>query len=236
MKFKEFLNEGIHDKGIFKAIMMGGSSASGKSYVISKIKSGSIEPRLVNTDTWVEFYMKHDPNFNWKKYGDKTKQLTKTQLTNYLNSMLPLWIDGTSANSSAVLRRKGILQSIGYDTGFIFVNTDVETAIKRNEARGRVVDREFLEKSYEESQKLKSYYKTQFHFFKEINNNEGELTDKVILDAYRQTTGFFTSPIQNPIGRDLKTEMLAKGQKYLIETEHYDKSYLSKLVDSWYRN
>jgi hypothetical protein len=235
MKFKDYLNEGIHDKGIFKAIMMGGSSASGKSYVISQITSGQVNPKIVNTDTWVEYYMKFDPKFDWKKYSDKSKHLTKTQLSNYLNSMLPLWVDGTSANSSAVLRRKGILQSIGYDVGFVFVNTGVETAIKRNEARGRTVDRDFLEKSYKESQRLKSYYASEFRFFKEINNDEGELTDKVILKAFKQTTSFFTSDIQNPIGKHLKEEMLEKGWKYLIETDGITKDYLNKLVDSWYR-
>jgi hypothetical protein len=50
MKFNQYLTEGINDKGIFKAIFMGGSSASGKSYVIKQISSGSISPRLVNTD------------------------------------------------------------------------------------------------------------------------------------------------------------------------------------------
>lgn len=50
-EFLKSLNEGINDKGIFKAAFMSGSSAAGKSYVISRITSGSIEPRIVNTDT-----------------------------------------------------------------------------------------------------------------------------------------------------------------------------------------
>jgi len=148
---------------------------------------------------------------------------------------LPLFIDGTSSNSSAILRRKGILSGIGYDVGMIFVDTPVETAIKRNEARGRVVDREFLENSYKETQRLKSYYSTEFKFFKEILNGEGELINKVIIDAYKQTMGFFNSPIQNPIGTHLKEKMLKNGQKYLMETDDYDIDYLMKLVDSWYR-
>lgn len=56
MKFNEWLNnelltEGINDKGIFKCLFLAGSSASGKSYVLKKIKDGQIEPRIVNTDT-----------------------------------------------------------------------------------------------------------------------------------------------------------------------------------------
>lgn len=35
--------------------------------------------------------MKHyDPNINWKDYSSKIKHLTKSQLTQYLNSLLPL--------------------------------------------------------------------------------------------------------------------------------------------------
>jgi len=234
MKFKEYMNEGIHDSGIFKACMFSGSSASGKSYVIKQI-SGGVSPKVVNTDSFTEYHMKFDPEYSWDKYGVKDKQLTKKQLSNYLNSMLPLWIDGTSANSSAVLRRKGILQSLGYDVGMIFVDTPVDIAIKRNESRGRVVDKDFLVASYKESQKLKSYYASQFTPFTEILNGEGELSNKVILSAYKKMNKFFTSPIENPIGLQLKEDMLKNGQKYLIDTDDYDKSYIDKLISSWYR-
>jgi hypothetical protein len=208
---------------------------SGKSFVIKQI-SGGVEPKIVNTDVWTEYYMKYDPQFKWEKYADKTKHLTKAQLINYLNSLLPLWIDGTSSNSSAVLRRKGILQSIGYDCAMIFVDTPVDTAVERNKQRGRTVDREFLEQSYKETQKLKSYYSSEFKWFTEILNGEGELIDKVILSAYKKMNTFFSSPINNPIGRELKDEMLESGQKYLIDRPEYDMNYLKKLVDSWYRS
>ena len=236
IKFKDYITEGIQDTGIFKACFMSGSSASGKSYVIKQI-GGGVSPKIVNTDTWTEFHQKLDPKYSWKEYGVKEKHLTKTQLSLYLNSMLPLWIDGTSSNPSAVLRRAGILKSMGYDVAMIFVDTPVETAIARNKARGRVVDEDFLEKSYKESQKLKSYYSTEFRHFTEILNGEGELTDKVILSAYKKMNSFFSSPIQNPIGKDLKEKMLADGDKYLIDIKDgsYTKQYINKLVSSWYR-
>lgn len=208
---------------------------SGKSYVIKKISDGQIEPRIVNTDKAVEYFMKIDPDFDWKKYGDKSKHLTKNQLVNYINSLLPLVIDGTSANSSAVLRRKGIIQSLGYDTSMVFVDTPVKTSIERNKQRGRVVDEDFLKRSYEESQKLKSYYSTEFKWFTEILNGEGELIDKVIINAYKKMSSFFNASIYNPIGKELKSEMISNGYKYLIDHPDYDMGYLKKLVDSWYR-
>jgi hypothetical protein len=57
----------------------------------------------------------------------------------------------------------------------------------------------------------------------------------VIIDAYKKMESWFLSPIDNPIGRDLKQEMIDNGWKYLIDTPEYDMNYLKKLTDSWYR-
>jgi len=45
MRLEDYITEGINDKGIFKACFMCGSAGSGKSYTLSKVKSGSIEPQ-----------------------------------------------------------------------------------------------------------------------------------------------------------------------------------------------
>ena len=235
MRLMEYLQESINDKGIFKACMMAGSAASGKSWVLTKITSGQIEPRIVNTDIWTEYYMALDPQFDWKKYGDQTKKLTKAQLFNYINSLLPLWIDGTSSNPNAVLRRKGILQSLGYDVSMIFVDTPVETAIERNKKRNRTVDEDFLISAYEKSQKLKTYYSSEFKVFTEILNGEGELTDKVIVDAYKKMDSFFNGPLINPIGQEIRDTLIETGGKYLVDHPDYDETYLNKLINNWYR-
>jgi thymidylate kinase len=93
----------------------------------------------------------------------------------------------------------------------VFVDTPVNTAIERNKNRGRKVDEDFLKKAYDDSQKLKNYYSTEFKNFTEILNGVGELTDKVIVDAYKKMEKFFLSPIENPIGQQLKEEMLDNG-------------------------
>ena len=51
MRLENYLiSEGINDKGIFKACFMCGHPGAGKSYTLTKIKSGIIEPRIVNID------------------------------------------------------------------------------------------------------------------------------------------------------------------------------------------
>lgn len=233
MRFNEYLTESINDKGIFKACFMAGFPASGKSYVISQIKAGDFGVKVVNTDTWVEFFGEGG-GIDWKEFGDKTKQLTKAQLFLYLNSLLPLWIDGTSASSHALFRRKGILESIGYDTAMVWVNTSLETVLKRNQMRKRHVDEDFIKETYNKLEKYRGYYKTQFKPFLMINNDDGEFTDDIMLASYKKMRSFFSSPINNFIGQDLKEDMIKNGQKYLLDTDKYDKSYLNKLIENWY--
>lgn len=234
MRLQQYINESINDKGILKSIFLGGSPGAGKSHTLTKISSGDINPKVVNTDTWTEFLkaFKYDL---WSKVEDKIKYLTKTQLALYLNSMLPLWIDGTSANPSSLLRRKGILSSIGYDTAMVWVNTSLETSIKRAKKREREVPEEIIRDIYEKSVNLKPYYKKEFRDFWVINNDDGELTDKVVLNSFKKTTSFFSSPLKNPIGIKLIDDMKEMGHKYLTDTEQYDMQFIKKLVNTWYQ-
>jgi len=231
------INESIEDKGILKGCFMAGNPGAGKSYSLTKIKSGQIEPRIVNTDKFVEFLGKElgldKIAQEWGKYGKRIKQLNNNQLAMYLNSLLPLWIDGTSSSPNSVFRRQGILKSIGYDTAMIWVETSLETALKRNRQRDRQVPDEFIEETYEKIQDLKPYYKSEFKNFFEIRNDEGELNNETILEAYRKVNSFFNSDVENPIGKKLIKEMRKKGHKYLIDTEEYEMKSIKRLVSSW---
>lgn len=104
MRFSNYIKESINDVGIFKAIFMGGTPGAGKSYVISKISSGRIEPRIVNTDKFTEF-IGNGYNVDWDVYGSKIETLTKKQFIHYINGVLPLWIDSTSNNPLTMSRR-----------------------------------------------------------------------------------------------------------------------------------
>lgn len=232
---EDMITESIEDKGIFKSCFFSGFPGAGKSYVLKKIKSGTIDPRVVNTDKVTEFFG-GGSNVDWEVYGAKIKQLTANQLINYINSLLPLFIDGTSSNSPALFRRVGILKSLGYDVSMVWINTSLETALERNRNRQRYVDEEFIRGVYEKVEKIKPYYKSEFGSkFLEVDNDIGELTNDVVLKAYKQVEKFFLSPIQNPIGQELKQEMVDNGWKYLYEHPEYDIQYIKKLINSWYK-
>ena len=144
-RLEDYITEGIQDKGIFKACFIMGSAGSGKSYSLSRIKSGSIEPRIVNTDKVFPMFKKWWSK-DWGKIRVKVKTINQNQLANYINSMLPLAVDGTAGKTSVILKRVGILEHFGYDIGAIFINTSLETAIERASKRERQVDKDFIVK------------------------------------------------------------------------------------------
>jgi hypothetical protein len=238
MKFSDYLSESINDKGIFKAVFFAGSPGAGKSYVSKQITSGGVAPRLVNTDKAYE-HLVHAAGAQFSgtadEYVDKAMQLTQTSLVNYINGVLPLYIDGTSNSPSSLFQRMGILESFGYDVGMVFINTDLDVALDRAASRERFVPPDFIKSVHAKVNKNKSFYASKFgRNFVEITNN-GELTDEVILGGYRKMSSFFSSPIQSPIGQDLKERMVADRQQYLAPN-YFSIEQIQKKVSVWYNS
>lgn len=239
MNFKSFISESINDIGRLKAIFLVGFPGSGKSYTLSKIKSGQVEPRIVNTDRVVEFFGKtKDISLDTPLEDvlvNKAKVLTKQFLFQYINGILPLVIDSTSSNSRNLLLRYGALESVGYDIGAVFINTDLEVALERIKQRDRKVPEEFVREVHKKISEVKEFYKSKFNFTVEIDNNEGELTNDVILQAFKKVTSFYTSPLENPIGQSLIEKMEEKKEKYLLPNI-FKEEELMKVVNLWYRS
>jgi len=250
MRLQEFLlSEGIEDKGIFKAVFMAGHPGAGKTFVLNSIRSGQIEPRWVNTDkVFIDKKrldrMNPDSMFKhfrenwddgWPLISDKVKRINKTQLELYINSMLPLAVDGTSNSISVLNTRRGLLEGFGYDTAMVFVNTDLETAMKRAALRERPVDPEFIKNAYDEINKNKGYYRSKFGEWIEVDNGEGELTEKTITRAFKMMSSFYNSPIVNPTGQQNIKVMRENGWKYL-HPEVRDMSQIKKMVSVWYKS
>jgi dephospho-CoA kinase len=241
LTFKQFLTESANDKGIFKAIFVVGIPGAGKTFTIKQINS-TLKARIVCTDIAVEFlakkYKKPVNNDTWPDFKDKSNKLTKDALHGYLNGALPLFIDSTSNNISQILHRAGLLESLGYDTGMIFVSAPLETAIKRAEARAkqnhRHVDVDFIRHVYSEAEENKEYFRSKFSFFKELKNDENQLTNETLLKAFKKVNDFFDSPIQNPIGVRYVDTMREKKFKYL-SPDIIAEDALKRKVDGWYR-
>lgn len=242
LSFKQYLLESSNDKGILKAVFVVGIPGAGKSYTVSKLK-GSVSPVVVNTDRSTEFLSKKlkmpSNDETWKIFRDDSRRMTINMLYNYLNSLLPLFVDGTSNDLSNILSRAGILESIGYDVGMVFINTSLATAQarakKRGEEIGREVNPEFIEKVFNLSQDNKDYFKGKFEYFKEVSNDPGEFDDATILKTFKSVASFYNEPLKNPVGKRTLEKLLKTKNQYLIP-EIFEANELKKKCTSWYRS
>lgn len=238
MTFQDFLTESINDKGIFKALFLAGIPASGKSSIQKKLNT-IVRPKVVNTDKFTREYFGVKGVYDvYQDVPDdvviRSSELTQKQLTMYIDSMLPLVIDSTSSNPSNLIKRNGILEGVGYDTGMVFVYTDLETAKRRNAKRIKQgkggVSEEFLAETHEKIVKMMTYYKEHFKFFKVINNNFDNASDIDLNDILKSIYTFYLSEIKNPIGQNVIEYLKANNKKYLSE---YNDNLL-KHLSGWY--
>lgn len=222
MRFQNYLQESIEDKGIFKAVFLGGVPGAGKTYTSKLVFPGDIQPRLVSIDYYYEY----------NDSTTKSKVLVQKQLSSWVNSMLPLIIDGTSSKPEVILRRQGILESFGYETGIVYIDTDPELAIARMKQRKRKVPEKLIWDVYDSLLKIKDYLKGKFTFSMDIDNNEGEMNDKAILNAYKKARSFYSSPLKNDIGLKNIEKLKETKEKYLSSI--YGMERIKNINKSWY--
>ena len=240
MMFRDYIAEGIEDRGILKAVFVVGIPGAGKSYTVSRLK-GTISPVVVNTDKATEWLAKKlgisaKPE-NWPMLRDSAHRLTRSQLELAVTGMLPLFVDGTSSDASNILHRAGILESLGYDIGIVVIDTDIELAMKRvqdrEEKTGRGVSPSFVKKVSDQAADNHSYFEGKFEFFKRIRN-DGALDDAALQKLFTQVQGFYTQPVNNPVGKRAITTLQAEKAKLLVPVV-ISKESLRKRLESWYR-
>jgi predicted ABC-type ATPase len=240
--FKQFMQESINDRGRLKAIFVIGLPGSGKSYTIKQL-TGSVAPRIVNTDNATEYFSKKFStqinSANWDEFKDDAHRITHAALLNYVDGLLPLFVDGTSNDVSNILHRMGILESIGYDVGVVFVNTPLQTALKRAKARakdvGREIDEDFIREVDGRNAENAAYLRDKVSFFKQVNNSDDELDDLIMHTAFKAVQSFYDQPVKNPVGRRTLEEMNEKKLKY-IAPEIMSRDVLAKKINGWYRS
>ena len=146
MKTFNELQEGLQDPNIFKAFFLAGGPGSGKSHVV-RYTTGGTGLRVVNSDDVFEGYLKaagmsmkmgsEDPRRD--KLRSKAKKTVAGRKANYIEGRIGLVIDGTGKDYDKIRAQKAELESLGYDTHMIYVNTSIEVALERNAKRDRTV-------------------------------------------------------------------------------------------------
>ena len=156
-EFREYLNEGVYDPGIFKAFFLAGGPGSGKTFVTASSFSGT-GLKVVNSDKAFEKGLKQ-ANLSLKMPDEEeyfrniVRQRAKTtaasMLDTYIQGRLGLVIDATGRDLDLVQRQHSMLRNIGYDCYMVFVNTSLDVALERNKGRGRSVPEYIVKKSWQ---------------------------------------------------------------------------------------
>ena len=243
-KLNQILREGVYDPGIFKAFFLAGGPGSGKTFVAQKLfgipdglTTSATGLRLVNSDTEFEMLLnKYFGTIEIDKFPPEefedlvksaeegganmrpfAKDLNKQKLKLYKKGKLGLIIDGTAHDVGKIKKDKKELEKLGYDTYMVFVNTNLEATLKRNDARERTVPVDIVKKRWNKVQKnmkaLKSVFKGNFQM---VDNSDHldpeEAQQKFNMLAKKGIDKFLKKPIKNKIAKDWikKQKMLTK--------------------------
>ena len=180
MRANEFL-EGPHDPYQYKAIFFAGSPGAGKTYVARKLAGVFGGLKQVNMDIIFKHLMTKK-NLSWKmppeeepereKQRQRSKELVAKQQQTYADSGLGLLIDSTGRIFGTVRRIKDDLEDKGYETTMVFVNTDLETALRRNKERERTLPDKLIHQNFEVIEQRLGEYQRMFNDVLVIDNSE----------------------------------------------------------------
>lgn len=216
LRFQQFLDEGVNDPAIFKAIFLAGGPGSGKSFIAGKTGLTSMGYKVVNSDDQFEAAMKKagmelDPENIFSVKGQeirgKAVTLTAVKQASYIKGRLGLIIDGTGKNPAKVAKQAQKLKELGYDCAMILVNTDLKTSIARDAARKRTIGAKGVEEYWNLVQtnigKLQRVFgKKNFLVIDNSDigdaNKQARKLEKDTVRAYRDATKFTNRPPDNP--------------------------------------
>jgi predicted kinase len=227
--FESFLQEGVNDPSILKAFFMAGGPGSGKSYVASELfalpKTGDFGTvsydnglKLVNSDAAFELLlknagidmanlmsMKDGSADSWDKamqLRDKAKKLTKGTQEMYIAGRLGMIIDGTGKNYKKIEGQVERLRGLGYDCYMVFVNTSLEVALERNNARPRKLPKDMVTKMWDEVQQNLGKFQRLFKAkrFEIVDNSEYGNSTPIDLVS-KEIRKFLKQPVSNPVGK-----------------------------------
>jgi predicted kinase len=194
--FIEYLEEGVNDPAIFRAVFLAGGPGSGKSFVVGKTALQPLGLKLINSDPAFEAALKKaglttNPDDIASAQGQaartSAKRLTGKKMELALNGRLGLIIDGTGKDFAKIKKQVDDLRAIGYAVAMIFVNTDMDTALERNNARSRSLPDEMVVKMWKEVQRNLGKFQNLFRDRMMIlDNSTGSNIEGATMAVYRK--------------------------------------------------
>ena len=221
IEFQEFLAEGVYDRNIFKAFFLAGGPGSGKSWVSSKTLGGA-GMKVINSDSAFEALLKREKmSLDFKGYSDaelirrdeiraKAKRMTAASLGAAIEGRLGLIIDSTARNVPKIEFENAHMRGIGYDTFMVFVNTTLEVAMARNNARPRKLPDAIVIQNHKEVQanigRLQNVFGT--NNFVVVDNNKKK--EDINIKVYKAVRKLVNRDPQSKVAKDWIARELAK--------------------------
>ena len=201
MRITEII-EGRYDPYTSKAIFFAGGAGSGKTFIARQLSSTFQGLKQVNPDAAFK-YLLRKKNLSLKMPPEeetpreierqRSKQISGRSQQIYQREKLGMLIDTTGRSYLTVDNTKRELEEQGYETAMVFVNSDLKTALKRNQSRQRTVPEKVILANWEAINQNVGRYQRLFgdNFFI-IDNSEKEQSniDQSILDLEKKIRRF----------------------------------------------
>ena len=230
--FEEVLEEGVHDKAIFKAVFLAGGPGSGKDYVLDNTLAGHGLTEI-NSDKALEFLMDkekldkrmpEDEQAQRDAVRSRAKNMTELRQRLALQGRNGLIINGTGDDYDKIKRIKEKLEAIGYETSMITVNTRDEVSQQRNVERGqrggRTVPENIRKEKWDTVQKsrpqLAELFKDNYVEFDNSEDLRSASPDVVkskkdeLLSLYKNFQKFVSKPPKNDKAKEWVGGQLGK--------------------------
>jgi len=221
--FNQYISEGVNDPSIFKAVFLAGGPGSGKSFMAKKTGLEALGLKLINSDDVFERSLKKlglepTPEVIFSKQGQEVirpaaKALTSKKQEAALIGRLGFIIDGTGKSYERIKTQKDALNRFGYDTMMLFINTDLETAMKRNQERTRSLRDDVVQQQWKNVQSNIGKYQSLFRQdFLILDNSSDNNLNKTTTRGYRHISKWLKKDHQNKIARDwIEKQKKARG-------------------------
>lgn len=205
---KDFLGQLSHNRntksvvfGENKVIFVTGGPGSGKDVIIREVLSHS-DITEVN----------HLQAFNYltdkKKLNEKSHDFRRETIRNHY----PLIINAPADDADKIAYIKEELETLGYNSLMVFVNTSDEVSKERNEKLARMMYESVRHSRWSASQQNKKQFKNIFENFLQIDNNETmDQIEEDIEIIYKKINKFLVSESSKPKVVDLDPKLKADG-------------------------
>jgi dephospho-CoA kinase len=157
-----------------------------------------------------------------QEYRKEIDSVINTQLKSWIDGFLPIALDSTGQNKSKVIDKINFLKNVGYDVSVLYVNTDLDVALKRNKERDRTIPDDLVVSIYKQIQNNIGSFQSEvgsgnFHI---IDNSNIDL-NTLKSESMKIFNRIFDSQIRNSIG------------KYVVEfCKNNNKKYYHEISDN----